>query len=82
MSEYLCGQWKPLYDRIISLRGEAWVNKASLTPPRFIEVHVPRQESEWTCICVVGVSISHLSMNCRLDGWNCSGSVVSFVFIL
>ena len=41
---------------IISLRGEMWVNKTSLTPPLFIEVTLPSHACEWSCICVLGVS--------------------------
>jgi hypothetical protein len=33
---------KHLHDRIISLRGEVWAHKTSLTPPLFIEVSVLR----------------------------------------
>jgi hypothetical protein len=32
--------------------------KLALTPPHFIEVPVPTQESELSCICVLGVCIS------------------------
>ena len=39
-----CG--KHLHDYIISLRGQVWAQKTSLTPPLLIEVPVPRQESE------------------------------------
>jgi hypothetical protein len=46
-----------LHDHIISLRGEIWAHNTSLTPPLFIEVFLPSQESEWSCICVLGVSI-------------------------
>jgi hypothetical protein len=31
---------KHLHDRIISLRGEVWAHKTSLTPPLFVEVSV------------------------------------------
>ena len=48
-------------DRITSLRGEVWTNKANLALPRFIEVPVPSKESERTCICVLGVSVLLLS---------------------
>jgi len=34
----------------------------SLAPPHFIEVLVPRQESELSCVCVLGVSSLSLSM--------------------
>ena len=53
---------KPLHDRIISLRGDAWVYQTNLQPPRFIEVSVPSQESVWSCICVLEVSILPLSV--------------------
>jgi hypothetical protein len=43
----------------MSLRGEVWAHKTSLTPAPFIEI--PVHESEWSCICVFGVSISPLS---------------------
>jgi hypothetical protein len=36
----------------ISLRGEVWVH--TLTRSLFIEVPVARQESEWSCVCVLG----------------------------
>jgi hypothetical protein len=39
----------------MSLSGEVWVHKTSLTPPLFIEVPVLSQECEWPCICVLGV---------------------------
>ena len=39
-------------DHIISLGGEVWTNKTSLTPPLFNEIPVPRQESKRSCICV------------------------------
>jgi hypothetical protein len=45
-----CG--KQLHDHIISLRGEVWTYKTSLTSPLFITVAVPGQ---WSCICVLGV---------------------------
>ena len=49
-----CGIWgKHLHDRIISLRGKVlWIHETSLAPPLFFEV--PRQESERSCICVLG----------------------------
>ena len=53
---------KPLHDRIISLRGDAWVHQTDLQPPPFIEVSVPSQENVWSCICVLEVSILPLSV--------------------
>jgi hypothetical protein len=43
---------------IISFRGDAY--RTSLTLPLFIEVPVPSQKSEWSHICVLGVSILRL----------------------
>jgi hypothetical protein len=37
-----CG--KDLHERIISLRGDVWVNKTSLNLPLFIEVFLPSQK--------------------------------------
>ena len=39
----------------------------SLTTPHFIEVPVPNQESEQSCLCVLGVSILPLSEIFPLD---------------
>ena len=72
-----CG--KHLHDRIISLRGDVWDHKISLTPPLFIEVPVPIQEHERSCICVLGVSIFPLSMILIFDFLNWSDSVIFFV---
>ena len=52
---------KHLHDHIISLRVEFWTHKANLIPPLFIEVPVPSQESERSCICVSEVLIVPLS---------------------
>ena len=41
--------------------------RTSLTPQLFIEVLVPNQESERSCICVLGVSILPLSIIFLLD---------------
>ena len=46
---------KQLHDRIILLRREFWAHKIIVTPPLFIEVPVPSQESDWSCICVLGI---------------------------
>ena len=51
-----------MHGRIISLREGVWVHKASLTPPIFIEGTVISQESEWSCIIMLGVSILPFSM--------------------
>ena len=44
-----------------SLRVEVWAHKTSLSPPLFIEVSVPRQKCELSCICLLGVSPLPLS---------------------
>ena len=69
-----CG--KHLHDRIISPRGDVWDHKISLTLPLFIEVPVPIQENERSCICVLGVSIFPLSMILIFDFLNWSDSVI------
>jgi hypothetical protein len=51
-----------LHGRIISLREGVWVHKASLTPLIVIEGSVISQESEWSCIIMLGVSILPFSM--------------------
>ena len=57
---------KHLYDSTISLR-KAWAQNASLTTPRLIEVPVPSQESEQSCIFVLRVSILPLSTTLIFD---------------
>ena len=48
-----------VHDRIISPRGDVWAHKI---PQRFIEVPVSSRKGEWSCICVLDVSILFLSM--------------------
>ena len=43
---------KHVHDRIMSLRVETWAHRTSLTPPLFIELPVPNQESERLCACM------------------------------
>jgi hypothetical protein len=54
-------RWKHLHDRIISLRGQVWAHRTSLSSQPFIEVPVPYQVKELSCICLLGVWIIHLS---------------------
>jgi hypothetical protein len=61
------------------LLGNLWGHEANLTPPLFIEVPVPSQESELSCIRVLAVSILPLSSIVFIDFWKCSESVVFFV---
>ena len=58
-----CGK----HDHIISIRGDAWVHQSSLTRPLSNEVPVPSEESERSCICVLGVSIITLSTILIID---------------
>ena len=50
-----------------SFRGEVWVHKTILGPPLFVEVPFPNQESERSCICVLGVSNVSVSANFQFD---------------
>jgi hypothetical protein len=72
-----------LHDRIISLLGEVWTHETSLTPPLFIDVSIPSQESERSCICVLGVSSqeSERSCICVLGVSNFPLSTISIVFL-
>ena len=72
-----CGK----YDRVMSPRGQVWVHKTSLTPPHFIELPVPSQESERSCIYVLGLSILPFC-DFSIGFWNFSDSVVFLSFDL
>ena len=52
---------KHLHNCIISLSGEVWVHKTSLTPLLFNEEPVRSQKSQRSCNCVLVVSILPLS---------------------
>ena len=56
-------------DSIISTRGEVWDHKTSLSLPLSTELPVPSQESELSCICVLGVSFLALSTILIFDFW-------------
>ena len=82
---------KRLHDPIISLRRKVWVHKTGSISPLFIEVPVPSQESEWSCDCVLRLSMLSLSTIWLLDFgtaptvgifcfWNCSDSQ-DFLFL-
>ena len=58
---------KYLHVRIISIKWNFCDHKTSLTPPLFIEVLVAIQESEWSCLWMLEVSILLLSMVALLD---------------
>jgi hypothetical protein len=78
-----------------SFQRQAWVHETSLTLPRLIEVSLPSQKSERSCIFVLMVSIclrfysfSIKFSNCSdivvflVWCWNCSDIVVFLVFLL
>jgi len=75
----ICG--KHLHDCINSLRGEVWAHKSSLTPPLFLEVSVPSQESGRSSICVSGFDFCLFLRLFWLDFGNVS-TVWYFFFIL
>jgi hypothetical protein len=62
----LLASGKHLHDRIMPLRKEVCVHKTSLIPPLCIAVPVPSQESQQSYICVLRVSILHVSTIFRL----------------
>jgi len=51
---------KRLHDRITSLGEEVWFLKTNITPQLFIVIPVSRQVNEWSCICMLEVSIRFL----------------------
>jgi hypothetical protein len=53
--------------------------KTAFTPPYFIERYIPRQGNERSCICMLEVSILHISTIFLLDfGGVCSSSDILF----
>jgi hypothetical protein len=75
-----CG--KQLHDHIFPLRRYVWAHIINLTPPLFTERSVPRQESERSCICVLGVSILPLSIIFPIGFWKCSDSGILYFILL
>ena len=55
--DILLTRGKHLKDHINSVRGEVWDHKTRLAPPLFIELPVPSDEFERSCICLLVVSI-------------------------
>ena len=65
---------------ICHLGVEVYGRRISLPPPLFIEVPIPSQESEWSCLCVLEYRFS-ISFFLYSNGfWNYPDSVVLFVF--
>ena len=63
---------------IISLIGQIWAHKTSLTPSRFIEVPVPSQESSRSYLCVRDIDFA--SFHDLFGFWNYFDGVVFFCF--
>ena len=65
LCNYNVQDYSILYDNHVRLalceEGEVLVHKNSLTSYIFIEVHIPSQESDQSCICVLVLSIFPLS---------------------
>jgi len=68
------------YDYVFSHKFYIWAHKTSLTPPLFIEVPEPRQEIERSCTCVLGY-IFYFFLWFSIGFWNCSHSVVFYLFV-
>ena len=65
------------YFHIISLRGGP---QKQFNPATFFEVPIPSQESEWSCIFTLVVSILPHSTIFSIGFLNCSDSVVFLVY--
>ena len=63
---------------LVFLKTMASYNPTSLTPSLFTEVPVLSQESERSCICVLGISNLPISTIFLLNFWNFSDSVIFF----
>ena len=67
---------------LVFLKTMASYNPTSLTPSLFTEVPVLCQESEWSCICVLGISHFPISTIFLLNLWNFSHDVILFFILL
>ena len=68
---------------LVFLKTMASYNPTSLTPSLFTEVPVLSQESERSCICVLGISNLPISTIFLLNFWNFSDDVILiFHFII
>jgi hypothetical protein len=63
---------------LVFLKTMASYNPTCLTPSLFTEVPVLSQESERSCICVLGISNLPISAIFLLNFWNFSDSVIFF----
>lgn len=65
---------------IISLKGEVWGHKNSLTSQLFIGVSVPSQVSERSCICVLGCIDFVSFVDFSMGFWKRFNGVISIVY--
>ena len=77
--------WPAWPHHFTSLRGEEWAHK--IIWAFLIEVPVPSQESEWWCICVLGISILSLFLRffhwkLGLLFWQCGMFCFSFYYFI
>jgi hypothetical protein len=63
---------------LVFLKTMASYNPTSLTPSLFTEVPVLSPESEWSYICVLGISHFPISTIFLLNVWNFSDDVILF----
>jgi hypothetical protein len=63
---------------LVFLKTLASYNPSSLTPSLFTEVHVLSQKSEWSCICVLGISNFPIFTIFLLNFWNFFDDVIHF----
>ena len=72
---FTCG--KHLHHSIISLRGRFWVHKTSIILPSFIEVPLPSQKNDQSCMYASARCIDVVSF-CDFDIWFWSPTVWYF----
>ena len=63
---------------LVFIKTMASYNPTSLTPSLLTKVPVISQESEWSCICVLGISHFPISTIFLFNFWNFSDDVILF----
>jgi hypothetical protein len=79
LSFFLDRQFRGDVALLVFLKAMARYNPTRLTPSLFTEVSVLSQESEWSCICVLGISNWPISTSFLLIFWNFSDTVIFFL---
>ena len=67
--------WEQIY-RTATYKRWVWTHTTSITPPLVVEVSLPNQESDISCICLLGVSISPPFCDLSITLCNYSDSMV------